>query len=451
MCASMSAAASSSVGQRCGMAARSSSSADRCSSRGAGNAGPQLANVAVSCAPRSLWTAALSMRGPSKQLLSIYPPVRGGTRTGTWLAAAAGAVRLPNVMTAGALLLAYVGLEWVSFIHEYKGVPVTPWNPGLGVAFALLVLKGAGYGLVLFVGVVIAEILVLRTELAWPVICRHGRHRLGELRDGGCRRATIPAPRCRPSHVRDVLRPAGRRARAAAAASAALLSVLLLAADELTIGDLPKSSVPLLVGDVIGIAVVTPLLLAPFPALARLARRSPWLRSSPRDAVSAGNRLHLVAGRGRQRVPTTTSCSLLLFLPVAGGRAAARHRRLVLRRSPQPSSASSPCCINTDMTRALFTEFQLVMLVLTMSGLLVGVVVSERQRADLAAREAEARLKEMQARGRAGRAHEPRERHGVRPGARDQSADDGGPRARALSPANPARARGRYCSAPTPI
>ena len=51
-----------------------------------------------------------------------------------------------------------------------------------------------------------------------------------------------------------------------------------------------------------------------------------------------------------------------------------------------------------------FTEFQVVMLILTMSGLLVGVVVSERQRADLAAREAQARLKEMQAQaGRAAR------------------------------------------------
>ena len=46
-----------------------------------------------------------------------------------------------------------VGLEWVSFIHEHKGVPVTPWNPGLGVAFALLVLGGPAYGLVLFAGV----------------------------------------------------------------------------------------------------------------------------------------------------------------------------------------------------------------------------------------------------------------------------------------------------------
>ena len=76
------------------------------------------------------------MRGPSRQPLSSYLP----TGTGAWPASAAGAVRLPNALTAAALLLAYVGLEWVSFIHEYKGVPVTPWNPGLGVVFALLVL-----------------------------------------------------------------------------------------------------------------------------------------------------------------------------------------------------------------------------------------------------------------------------------------------------------------------
>src|SRR5262249_59776591 len=53
---------------------------------------------------------------------------------------------------------------------------------------------------------------------------------------------------------------------------------------------------------------------------------------------------------------------------------------------------------------AAFTEFQSVMLILTMTGLLVGVIVTEREQADRLAREAEARLKEMQsAAGRAAR------------------------------------------------
>jgi hypothetical protein len=39
-------------------------------------------------------------------------------------------------------LLACLLLEWVSFIHEHKGVPVTPWNPALALIFALMLLKG---------------------------------------------------------------------------------------------------------------------------------------------------------------------------------------------------------------------------------------------------------------------------------------------------------------------
>jgi hypothetical protein len=61
-------------------------------------------------------------------------------------------IDLLNVTRAGIFLAAYVILEWVSFIHEYKGLPITPWNPGLGVVFALMVFAGSRYAIVLFVG-----------------------------------------------------------------------------------------------------------------------------------------------------------------------------------------------------------------------------------------------------------------------------------------------------------
>src|SRR5258705_12726767 len=77
---------------------------------------------------------------------------------------------LSRVLIATAFLAAYVILEWLSFIHEYKGVPITPWNPGLGVVFALMLSAGARYGLSLFAGVVLAEIAVLRSSLSWPII-----------------------------------------------------------------------------------------------------------------------------------------------------------------------------------------------------------------------------------------------------------------------------------------
>src|SRR5262245_45208823 len=84
--------------------------------------------------------------------------------------AAAGALPAPvwperGVLAAQLLaglgwLAAYVGLEWISFIHEYKGLPVTPWNPGLGAMVALMILSGKRYAIVLFAGVLIAEFVV---------------------------------------------------------------------------------------------------------------------------------------------------------------------------------------------------------------------------------------------------------------------------------------------------
>jgi signal transduction histidine kinase len=298
----------------------------------------------------------------------------------------------PNAVTAVALLLAYVGLEWVSFIHEYKGVPVTPWNPGLGVAFAVLVLRGAAYGVVLFAGVLIAEIFVLRTELAWPVIAAMAT----------CVSASFTAAavfarlRLRLdiglAHVRDVIVLLAAGA-GAAAVSAALVSGLLISTDELTIGDLSRASLPLLVGDMIGIAVVTPLVL-------RLYWR--WPDVSPRalaallpeiilHALAIGLTLWLVVG-----AHSDYKFLSLLFLPVVA--AALRHGidgSCVALAATQFGLVALLHEYGYDA--AAFTEFQVVMLVLTMSGLLVGVVVSERQRADLAARLAETRLKEMRA------------------------------------------------------
>ena len=67
-------------------------------------------------------------------------------------------------------VIAYLVLEWISFIHEYKGLPLTSWNPGLGLAFACLILIGPHYGIALFAGIIIAEIVVLQSDLEWTII-----------------------------------------------------------------------------------------------------------------------------------------------------------------------------------------------------------------------------------------------------------------------------------------
>ena len=94
------------------------------------------------------------------------------SRTGGKRAAAAlaGAAQARDLIGPLAFILVYVALEWVSYSHEYLGVPVTPWNPGVGLAFGLIVLKGAAYGLALFIAVAVAEVFVLQTQMAWPAM-----------------------------------------------------------------------------------------------------------------------------------------------------------------------------------------------------------------------------------------------------------------------------------------
>jgi two-component system, LuxR family, sensor kinase FixL len=301
---------------------------------------------------------------------------------------------LSKPLIAVALLLAYIGLEWVSFIHEHKGVPVTPWNPGLGVAFAVLVLRGPTYGLVLFVGVLIAEFFVLQTNLTAPIIVA-----MAAVISASFSAAAVVARRHLQidvglSHVRDVLVLVAVGA-AAAAISDSLLTLLLLAADELSNGDLTKSTFPLFVGDIIGIAVMTPLLLR--LSLPRLNFPAKILLSFIPELILY---LFVIAFTLWMIVGSSSSSHYkflpLLFLPVVA--ASVRHGidgSCVTLATTQLSLVA--VLHKYGYGAGAFTEFQIVMLVLTTSGLIVGVVVSERQRADFHAREAEARLREMQA------------------------------------------------------
>ena len=158
------------------------------------------------------------------------------------------------------VIAAYVLLEWVSFIHEYKGVPITPWNPGLGLVFGFIVLFGARYAAVLFAGAVIAEIAVLRSNLWWPIILA-----LTAIIAGGYGLVAQVARRhlrldAGLNRLRDVvlLLVSGV---VGAALVAVFICLLLLADQELDLADVLVAAGPLLVGDIIGIAVITPLTL----------------------------------------------------------------------------------------------------------------------------------------------------------------------------------------------
>ncbi len=296
----------------------------------------------------------------------------------------------PRLLLGAAFLAAYVLLEWLSFIHEYKGVPVTPWNPGLGAVFALMLFVGARYGIVLFVGVAIAEIAVLRSSLSWPIISG-----IAGIIAVGYAAMTVIARRglafdAGLNHLRDVLLLLVGGGLGATIV-AVFVSLLLIADAQLDLGDLPFAALPLLVGDLIGIAVVTPLTL-------RLVLRTPHLSArglrvlAPEVVLYVALVIVLLWFILGTESTSGFKFFYLFFLPVVA--AAVRH-------------GLDGACLGLALTQLglvgllhrhgydanVFTEFQVLMLVLTATGLTVGVVVTERHQAARAMQEVEARLR----------------------------------------------------------
>ena len=301
--------------------------------------------------------------------------------------------RLASAITSGLLMAGAVGgyvlLEWLSFIHEYKGVPITPWNPGLGLILAFMILFGARFAVVLFAGAVIAEVAVLRSNLPWAVIlgiagiitigyglvARLARDNLHL--DAGLNRLRDVA----------VLLIGGLLG---ALLVAVFISLFLLVDEALDLGDVLVAAGPLLIGDVIGIAVITPLTLRlalhQRPLLDRISLRV-LLELLLFVAVVITTLWVILVAAG----PNGSKLFYLLFLPVVV--AAARY-------------GLDGGCVALAITQLglvgllhqygydarAFTEFQLLMLVLSATGLTVGVVVTERQHAFEAMREVEAQL-----------------------------------------------------------
>jgi len=301
---------------------------------------------------------------------------------------------LANGALAGSFVVAYVALEWVSSIHEYEGLPVTPWNPGLGLVFALMMLAGALGGVALFVGVILSETIVIASPLDWPIILG-----IGVIVSSGYMAVAVVARRfmrldIELARLRDVLTLLAAGV-AGAAIVAVLLSAFLVVVGQIDAADVPSVTVPLLVGDTIGIAIMT-------PAVLRFARRRHEMKLATllSHAPEAGVYGTVIAALLWLVIGTEPGPGFkyfyAFFVPVVA--VAVRH-------------GFDGACVGLAVTQLglvgvlqyygyntqAFTEFQTLMFVLTATGLIVGVVVSERKAADRLARAAEARLREREA------------------------------------------------------
>jgi signal transduction histidine kinase len=183
---------------------------------------------------------------------------------------------------------------------------------------------------------------------------------------------------------------------AAALVTSTLVALLLLLDDQIEVDNILTAATPLLLGDIIGIAVMTPLTLRLVMLMLGHASLSGYSRSLAIEialyaALSCLALFVIVAGQSG----TGLRYFYLLFVPVV--LAAVRHGFDGACTALAVTQFALVGLMNYfGYDAQAFTDMQTLMLVLTGTGLVVGAVVSERKNADALRRLAEERLREKE-------------------------------------------------------
>lgn len=280
----------------------------------------------------------------------------------------------PHVIALG-YLASYVALDWVSFVHPFGRYGITPWNPPTGLSFVLILLFGQRHLPLLFIAPMLAEIIVRGMPAPVPIAVT-GAAVIAVGYSGAV--VALLRPRLRfdvsLSSMRDLF-----ILLLVSVASAALVAVgyvgVYAASGLLPWSDFGAAALRYWVGDVIGIAVVTPCLLI------ILTRGQPFAASweTAAQVASIGMCLLIVFGLAQSR---NYQLFYLLFLPIVW--IAVRSglegvsAGLVLTQLGLIAALQVGGRADTDMT-----TYQALMLMLALTGLAAGVLVTERRRAEL--------------------------------------------------------------------
>ena len=75
----------------------------------------------------------------------------------------------PHIVVGAAYLSAFALLDWISFIEPYAHLGITPWNPGIGLSFVLMLLFGRRMFPLLLVSPLLADLLHQQFAMPWTV------------------------------------------------------------------------------------------------------------------------------------------------------------------------------------------------------------------------------------------------------------------------------------------
>lgn len=281
---------------------------------------------------------------------------------------------LPMVVLGIGYLAGYVLLDWISFIEPYAPFGITPWNPGTGLSFVLILLFGRRMIPFLFVGPLLSDLVQNQAPLPWIVELS-----TSVLIGGGYSAALIflsrPSTRFDPalSSMRDLFVLMFVAVISAAFVASSYVAVMTTAG-LLPAKDFAAATLRYWIGDVIGIIVV-----APFALIALTRRRT--LRFSVETllqlaAIAAA--LALVFGYAEEK---QFQLFYVLFLPVVW---------MAVRAGSEGVTVGILITqLGLILGVILFpgrghdvTALQALMLVLAMTGLVAGELVTEHRRTE---------------------------------------------------------------------
>jgi two-component system sensor kinase FixL len=281
---------------------------------------------------------------------------------------------LPDLAIGCAYLAGYVCLDWVSFIHPLASFGITPWNPGTGLSFALVLLFGWRMIPYLLLAPILSDAVNLPTPL--PIGAA-----LASATAIGAGYAAASLFLLRPAlgfdaelrSLRDLL-----LLMLVAVVSAGLVAssyvTVMIAAGLLPVADLVTATLHYWVGDVIGIVVVTPFTLI---ALTR--------KTMPRFSIEAvlqiaavAAALALIFGLAQEQ---QFQLFYLLFLPVVWMAVRTGLEGVSFGIVLTQLGLIAGVELFRDEPQDL-VAFQVLMLILSGTGLVAGALVSESRRAE---------------------------------------------------------------------
>jgi len=281
---------------------------------------------------------------------------------------------LPPLALAVGYIVAYVLMDWVSFIQPFAPFGITPWNPPTGVSFVLVLLFGQRYIPLLFVAPLAADIVVRHLPFAWPL-------EIGTSAIDGAGYALAllvllrPAVGFNPSltSMRDLVTLIAVAAISSGAVAMSYVGILVLTGWILP-SDFANAALHFWIGDLIGIIVVTP-----FASI--MLTRGRTVRFSLEVAVQIAAIFATLTLVFVYAEAHRFELFYILFLPVIW--MAVRGGLELVSIGVLVTQIGLICAVQMLPRGAVdVTAFQALMLVLATTGLAAGAVVTQHRRTE---------------------------------------------------------------------